>query len=175
MNSETIKKLVLLAFILIPMLTFAQKINRKTTDPKKNNEMLVGYCNREGFASINSNFDSVYKANYQAYNMDEPTMKLLAAKLKGVKVTVVMATWCGDSKEWVPRFYRILDELNYKSKNITLISVDRTKKAPGTGIESLDIQLVPTFIFYRKKTEVGRIIEVPAGLLEKNMLEILTR
>ena len=35
------KKLVFLTLILIPAMALAQKLNQKTTDPKKNNEMLL--------------------------------------------------------------------------------------------------------------------------------------
>lgn len=169
------KKLVVLILIILPAMVFAQKLNHKTTDPKKGNEMLIGYCNRDGFATVNSNFDSAYKAEYPIYKTDAQTMKQLAGKLKGVKVTVVMATWCGDSKEWVPRFYKIMDELKFNYKNLTLICVDRKKQAPGTHVENLKIELVPTFIFYRKKVELGRVIEVPADLMEKEILKILMK
>jgi hypothetical protein len=168
------KKLIFLALMLMPSMIFAQELNHKTTDEKKGNEMLIGYCNREGFAAINSNFDSAYLAEYQAYHADEATMKLLAGKLKDVNVTIVMATWCGDSKEWVPRFYKIMDDLSFDYKNLTLICVDRSKKAPGTIADDLKIELVPTFIFYRKKAELGRIVETPSDLLEKNILNILS-
>ena len=169
------KNLLFLALIMIPSLAFTQKMNQKTTDTKKNNEMLTGYCNREGFATVNCDFDSAYKAEYAGYHADEATLQQLAGKLKGVKVTVVMATWCGDSKEWVPRFYKIMDQLKFNYRNLTLICVDHSKKAPGTTVDSLKVDLVPTFIFYRKKTELGRIIEVPAGLMEKEILKILSR
>ena len=169
------KNLLFLALIMIPSLAFTQKMNQKTTDTQKNNEMLIGYCNRDGFATVNSDFDSAYKVEYAGYHTDDATMKQLAGKLKGVKVTVVMATWCGDSKEWVPRFYKIMDQLKFNYRNLTLICVDHSKKAPGTTVDSLKVDLVPTFIFYRKKTELGRIIEVPAGLMEKEILKILSR
>ncbi len=169
------KKLVFLTLLLLPAIAFTQKMNEKTIDPKKNNELLIGYCNRDGFATVNSNFDSAYKAEYPLYHTDAETMKQLSGKLKGVKVTVVMGTWCGDSKEWVPRFYKIMDELNFNYKKLTLICVDRSKKAPGTNVESLKIELVPTFIFYRKNVELGRIIEVPADVMEKEILKILSR
>ena len=167
------KKLFFLTLILIPAMALAQKLNQKTTDPKKNNEMLIGYCNRDGFATLNSNFDSAYKAEYPIYKADAETMRQIAGNLKGIKVTVVMATWCSDSREWVPRFYKIMDELKFNYKNLTLICVDRSKKAPGTNVEELKIELVPTFIFYRKKAELGRIIEVPADLMEREILKIL--
>ena len=169
------KKLLFLALVILPSIAFTQMINQKINDPIKNNEMLTGYCNRDGFASVNCNFDSAYKAEYPVYHTDAETMKLLAGKLKGVKITLVMATWCGDSKEWVPRFYKIMDELRFNYKKLTLICVDHSKKAPGTQVDALEVELVPTFIFYRKNVELGRIIEVPAGLMEKEMLKILSR
>ncbi|MDO9255996.1 MAG: thioredoxin family protein [Bacteroidales bacterium] len=168
------KNLLFLAIILIPAMTFAQ-MNQKTSDAKKGNEMLIGYCNRDGFTSVNSNFDSAFKAEYPVYKADEATMKQLAGKLNDIEVTVVMATWCGDSKEWVPRFYKIMDSLDFPYKKLTLICVDRTKKAPGINVDALKIELVPTFIFYRKDVELGRIIEVPADLMEKEILKIISK
>jgi len=169
------KKLLFLTLMIIPALAFTQKLNQKTTDEKKNNEMLTGYCNRDGFATVKCDFDSAYKAEYSAYHADEATMKQLSEKLKGVKVTIVMATWCSDSKEWVPRFYKIMDQLNFDYNNLTLICVDRTKKAPTTNVEDLKVELVPTFIFSRNEAELGRIVEVPADLLEKEILKILSK
>ena len=169
------KKLLFLTLLIIPALAFTQKLNQKTTDEKKNNEMLTGYCNRDGFATVKCDFDSAYKAEYSAYHADEATMKQLSEKLKGVKVTIVMATWCSDSKEWVPRFYKIMDQLNFDYNNLTLICVDRTKKAPTTNVEDLKVELVPTFIFSRNEAELGRIVEVPADLLEKEILKILSK
>jgi len=169
------KKLIILVLVILPAIAKLQTLNQKTADPKKNNEMLIGYCNRNGFNTLNSNFDSTYNAVYPVYQPDAATLKQLSGKLKNIKVTVVMATWCDDSKDWVPRFYKIMDELHFNYKNLTLICVDRNKKAPGTTVEKLKIDKVPTFIFYRKKAELGRIVEVPAGLLEKDMLGILSK
>lgn len=169
------KKLFFITLILLPSLIFAQKLNQTTMDPKKNNEMLVGYCNREGFSSVNCNFDSAYKAEYPLYHPDEASIKQLAKKIKGIRITLVMATWCGDSKEWVPRFYKIMDELGYNYKKLTVISVNRNKEAPETTAKDLKIERVPTFIFYRNKVEIGRIVETPSGLLEKDILSILSK
>lgn len=169
------KTLIFLALIMIPAIIFAQKLNQKATDDKKSNEMLVGYCNRDGFATVNSNFDSAFKAEYPIYKADESTMKQLAGKMNDVEITVVMATWCSDSKEWIPRFYKIMDELDFPYKNLKLICVDRSKKAPGTNVDTLKIELVPTYIFYRNEVELGRVVEVPADLLEKEILNIVSK
>lgn len=169
------KNFIFLILLAIPTFAFSQQLNQKATDPKKNNEMLIGNCNREGFVGLNCNFDSAFRAEYAVYHADEATLKQLAKKLKGIKIIVVMATWCGDSKDWVPRFYKIMDQLDFNYKKLTLISVDRNKKAPGTVVETLNIEKVPTFIFYRKDIEIGRIIEVPVDLLEKDMLKIVSK
>jgi thiol-disulfide isomerase/thioredoxin len=169
------KNLVFFLLFTAPLFAFTQKTNQKALDPKKDNEMLVGYCTREGFVGLNCNFDSAFRVEYAVYHSDKETMQQLAKKMKGIKVTVVMATWCGDSKDWVPRFYKIMDELEFNYKNLSLISVDRDKKAPGTGVEALKADRVPTFIFYRKKTELGRIVEVPEGVFEKEILKILMK
>ncbi len=169
------KHLILILLFTAPLFAFTQKTNQKALDPKKNNEMLVGYCTREGFVGLNCNFDSTFRVEYAVYHTDKETMQQLAKKMKGIKVTVVMATWCGDSKDWVPRFYKIMDELEFNYKNLSLISVDRDKKAPGTNAEALKADRVPTFIFYRKKTELGRIVEVPEGIFEKEILKIILK
>lgn len=168
------RTIVILTLFLFPLNMFAQKLNQKTTDPKKNNEMLVGYCNRDGFGTINSIFDSVFRAEYALYQPDAATLQQIASELKGVRISLVMATWCGDSRDWVPRFYKIMDELNFNYKHLTLICVDREKKAVGTSVNSLNIEKVPTFIFYHKKTKLGRIIEVPDDILEKSILKIIS-
>lgn len=167
------KNILLSLTLLFPLVLLSQGINQKAFDEKRNNEMLVGICNREGFKSIQSNFDSVYQLEYSAYQADAATLEILKKKLRKVKVKVVMATWCGDSKDWIPRFYKVMDQIGYDEKSITLICVDHQKKADVKGLSGLKIERVPTFIFYKRKRELGRIIETPSDILEKSMLEIV--
>ena len=51
--------------------------------------------------------------------------------------------------------------------------MDRNKSSSGTEIQSLNIELVPTFIFYKNENEIGRIIETPEISIESDMLKIL--
>jgi len=48
--------------------------------------------------------------------------------LKSVHVTIVMGTWCSDSQQQVPRFFKLTDNIQYIS-NITIICVDQEKHA----------------------------------------------
>jgi hypothetical protein len=92
-----------------------------------------------------------------------------------VDVKVVMGSWCSDSQQHVPDFYKILDEIDYSPDKVTLIAVNEAKATEGNEIDSLDIKFVPAFIFYRNGSELGRIVESPEKNLEGDMLEILTK
>lgn len=154
--------------------TAAQKLNRKAPDPKKHGEMLVGYCNRDGFATIHSNFDSAFKAGYSSCYPDATLLQQIKSELKGIRITVVLGTWCGDSRDWVPRLYCILDKAGFNPKRLTAIAVDRERKAPVRELGRLQVQKVPTIIVFRGKREIGRIVEVPDDAnLEAHLLRIL--
>ena len=97
----------------------------------------------------------------------------LKVKLDDVDIKIVMGTWCSDSRTEVPHFYKIMDEINYPNEKVTLINVNRDKQGLENEVEGLDINFVPTFIFYKAREEIGRIIEMPYDTLEKDMLELV--
>jgi len=168
-------KIILLAFSCLLFLTtigFAQKYNKRAIDPKNQKEMLVGLCNRHGLES--APFSEWFNKEYTNYQPDTLTLDLLKDQMKGVRIVLVMASWCGDSRREVPRFYKILDYLDFKAKRMKVISTDREKKAGKVPVEELKIQLVPTFVIYKNDKELGRIIESPAVSLEKDLLKILS-
>jgi hypothetical protein len=169
------KKVISILLLMLPVVLWAQSINQKVADQKRNNEMLIGYCNRDGFKTIQSDFDSVFQAAYRLYQPDKASLDLISGKLNKLRVTVVMGTWCGDSKDWVPVFYKIMDQAGFDYSKLTLICVDHVKQAPVSKLDKLKISRVPTFIFYHKKHELGRIVETPSDLFEKDMLKILQK
>ena len=159
-------------FIFISMNVFSQEINRTKIDEKSQMEVLIGLCNRDGLKS--DLFKTYFEAEYNSYKTDTAVINKIktAIKEKNITITIVMGSWCGDSQEQVPRFYKILDETGFGENNVTLYCVDRTKKTDKGETDSLNIQLVPTFIFYKDGKEIGRIIETPILILEKDFLEI---
>ena len=85
-----------------------------------------------------------------------------------------MGTWCGDSQEQTPVFYKILDAADFNYKNLQMVSVDRSKKTPDNLQEGFNIIRVPTFIFYKKGKEIGRFVEYPRESVEADMLKIVS-
>lgn len=165
------KNFILILILLITSKIFAQQFNNSTIDTVKNKKMLIGYCTREAFQD--TAFKDWFDEQYNSYQPDYETIDQLEGKLDDVTITIVMGTWCSDSKEQIPAFYKILDELNYPSDKVTLICVDRKKKGLSNEADGLNIELVPTIIFYRNGEEIGRIIETPQESLEKDLLGII--
>ncbi len=158
--------------LLLPTLLFAQSFKR-IKDTRTGKPIVVGICTRT--ALMDSSLGKWFEVNYNVYGVDTVTLKTVKPLLKDYSIKIVMATWCGDSRREVPRFYKILDFLGYPDSNVTLVCVDRHKQGLAEETKGLNIQRVPTFIFYRNGEEKGRIIERPVESLEKDMWKILKR
>ena len=86
-----------------------------------------------------------------------------------------MGTWCHDSKREVPRFYKILNTLNYDQTNLQIVGLNKDKKGYFNDYSYLNIKNTPTFIFFKNDEEIGRIIERPKGSLELQIQNILEK
>jgi thiol-disulfide isomerase/thioredoxin len=166
------EKLVLVILLLFGVNGIAQQKNCLIKDAANGKPMLIGYCTREAFSD--SSFSWWFNSEYNMYEVDSTALKDASAKLKNDKITIVMGTWCSDSRREVPRFYKILDYLGYPSDKVKLLMVDRNKKGNGNETDGLNIERVPTIIFYKNDKELGRIVEYPEESLDKDMMKIIT-
>ena len=133
-------------------------------------EMLIGETERMELQT--GTFGSWFNPRYAEYDINKDVVMQLKPLLEDVDVTIFMGTWCGDSKRETPRFYKILDAAG-KTQDIELITVDRSKTTPEGLEEGKNIKRVPTLIFSKNGTELGRIVEYPIESLEQDMLKIL--
>lgn len=115
-----------------------------------------------------------YEQEYTVYTPEQESVKQLGALMTGKKAIVVLGTWCSDSQQLLPRFYKILDEAGIEEEMISLICVDRSKIAADGSTDNLSIEHVPTFIFTANDQEIGRITESPITTLENDMVTILS-
>ena len=150
---------------------FAQEFNTITTDEKTDKPMLIGYTTLEAFND--TSFSWWWNSAYNMYDVDSVDVEESKVKLEDVDIKIVMGTWCSDSRTEVPHFYKILDGINYPKDKVTLINVNRDKQGLENEVEGLDINFVPTLIFYKSGEEIGRIIEMPYETLGKDMLKLL--
>lgn len=168
------RKISLVFWVFISLTSCnGQQMNRTEFDEEVGGNILIGNVNLEGLKT--APYSDWFQKGYDDYLVDGKTLATMDKDIlvDEIKVTLVFGTWCSDSRREVPRFYKILDYLGYDLDNMRMICVNTDKTAEGTGVGSLDIQRVPTIIFYKEGVEIGRIIESPHESLEKDMMEII--
>lgn len=164
------KNIILVSMLLFACICTAQKKGTEANINKAGD--IIGHTQKEHFQQ--DPFNGWFSFIYDDYAIDDTVLKQLKPVLRKVKIKAFMGTWCGDSQEQTPVFYKILDALDYNYKNLEMIAVNRKKKTPDNLQEGLDILRVPTFIFYKKGEEIGRIVEYPQETIEADMLKILS-
>ena len=169
------KKLILntvFCCLLFPVI--GQNLNTIIKDPDLDNKkVMVGKCDRSGLKK--GEFGLYFQSQYETYEPAEKYIDKMKVKINLVDITVVLGTWCSDSKIQVGRFFKVLDRSGYNEKRATVIGVSRKKIAFTTNIEHLGIELVPTFIISQNGKELGRIIESPKKSLERDLSKIIGR
>lgn len=168
------KKFILICFFALTYSSsFSQEMNTVVYDEKAAQDILIGYCNIEGFTS--GVFNEWFQLEYDSYEVDTETLNQINPdRLEDLEIAIVLGTWCSDSRREFPRFYKILEKISYSFDYLTIIGVNRSKQAADTHVDELKIDLVPTFIFSINGKEIGRIIETPELSLEKDLLKIIS-
>ncbi len=174
-NIKTMKKICILTIVfLLGTATLAISQNQTYVD-KKGNTHLIGQCSRNALEQ--ENFKVWFDENYISYNVNTDLLKSVKHKTKGITFEIFMATWCGDSRREVPRFFKILDMLKIDESLISIINVDNSetayKQSPTHEERGKLIFRVPTFIMYKNGVEIGRIVESPVTSLEMDLVQIL--
>ena len=165
-------KNIFLFGLLLYVNVLAQDYNTIITNEKSGEPMLIGFTTLEAFND--TSFSWWWNSGYDIYNVDSAAASKLSYEMKNINLTVVMGTWCSDSRREVPRFYKILDKISYPTEKVILINVDREKHGLADEVDLLGIDFIPTFILSKDGKELGRIVESPYESLEKDMSEILT-
>jgi dipeptidyl aminopeptidase/acylaminoacyl peptidase len=121
------------------------------------------------------------------YEPDPALIGAFADHMQDVEITVLLGTWCSDSRSEIPRLWKILDQIGYPADEVTLYAVGSSRFTSDMPIppellewstlikEHYGVERVATIIFYRKGEEIGRIVETPEASLEGDLLEIITR
>ncbi len=112
---------------------------------------------------------------YTNYEVDESFLDTLKSKVdESLKVDVYLGFWCSDSKRNVPRFYKIIENLDGTGIKVNYFSCGRKpSKEVKYFAADVKVERVPTFIFYRDGKEIGRIIENPKTSILEDFLEIV--
>jgi thioredoxin-related protein len=147
------KKLLFAVFIFIVVTGFAaEKVNKSNI------------LSQKGWQEV-----------YGTYRPDDGLIEALKSKIgDNLKIEVYLAYWCGDSRNNVHKFLKIIDKINDSKLKENYYTVKRKPtKDTKYFVEKLKVERVPTFIFYREGKEIGRIIENPKTDMLEDFLEIV--
>ncbi len=162
-------KISLLLFLLLFQINIYSQIKETIT---QNRADQVGIKTNEDFKRLP--YSQWFSPAYEEYKLDKRTIKKLKEYSKDFKIKVFMSVWCHDSKREVPHLYKILKAIDFDTKSMEVIALNRAKKTPENLQEGYNIVRTPTFIFYKEGKEIGRYVEIPRKILEKDILRIVS-
>lgn len=150
-----------------------EEVNKSVAETAKSEEiMLIGQISKSELQK--DQYAEWFNAGEENYIPKNEALSALKSHEQNYEIKIFMGTWCGDSKEQVPHFYKILKQINFDLRKTTLIAVDKKKNTPDHLEKDLNINYVPTFIFYKNGKEIHRIVETPVVSLESDMLKIIS-
>ena len=144
-----------------------------STDKENGAKVLKGLLTR---ADIDTDTSfKWFQQNYQLGHANEQAVQ--AFKKNGTKFQIVVffGTWCDDSQNLLPVFFRLADKSAYPETNITLIGIERGKMALNNLRTAFNITNSPTFIVMKDGKEIGRVVEYGKyGQIDKELGEIVS-
>ena len=172
------KYLLTMATVLLVTATcFAQQKNKDSVQPytitqNTKEKILKGLLNRSIIES-DTTF-KWFKTNYGLGRVDAAAVAAFKKNGSQVKMIIFGGTWCEDTQNLLPQWYRLADNANYPDSCITLIGVDRNKKTLDHLSEAFGITNVPTFIVMKDGKEIARVVEYGKyGQIDKELGEIV--
>lgn len=148
--------------------------NNTKEDSRINKKILYGQITLDAFEM--DLCSPWYAPEHDSYLADTIILKKLREQnLTDISISLIIGSWCHDSHREVPRFIKILEEINYSFDRLQMNALDTDKTSPNFDAKANNVTNVPTVIIYRNGEEIGRIIESPKKSLEKDLLKIISK
>lgn len=119
--------------------------------------------------------DPEWRNVHEAYAPDPDLVASLKSLAPEMRIDVYLGLWCGDSREHVPVFLKIMDALASPGLQVTYYAVER-KASPEQKYyaEEMGVERVPTFIVFGPDgKERGRIVETPKISILEDLINLL--
>lgn len=138
--------------------TYLARIDGKTV-------LLTSHQSKPGPMTIEELWATapVWRAIADHYQPDGAIVERLRAIDQPVTLDIVLATWCGDSRQHVPRLLKSIAAAANPNISVQLIGIDAEFQKPMDVIAAKNITNVPTVIVRSGERELGRFVETPAA------------
>ncbi len=109
------------------------------------------------------------------YKPNAQTIKEIKKHQSDYRLVIFGGTWCEDTRDLLPKLYKVLKVSGFDMNAIEMYGVNRDKQALNIEHQFYNIQRVPTIIVIHQFKEVGRIIETVPTNIESALLDILEK
>lgn len=166
------KTLYSVAIFLFAVVSAAAQTQYEVIKDADGSKILKGIIGKDLLAG-DSTF-TWYAPNLSGYTPNPEAISGLRTKGNNLHIIAFMGTWCDDSRNIIPKFYRLLEAGNFPLSRVTLFGVDRQKKTLSDMADALGVTNVPTIIVMKDGKEAGRVVEYGKyGLFDKELGEII--
>ena len=124
---------------------------------EKNRKVLRGLISRADIENDTS--FAWFQKNYKLGRPDADALKAFKEHANDFQMLIFAGTWCPDTHNLLPEFYRLADASGFADSSITLIGVDNDKTTLDNLNKTFNLIDVPTFIVMKNGKEVGRVVE----------------
>ncbi len=154
-------KTVIIALAAVILLTACGASKKAATNYQvlqyEGKKMLKGIINRSQIESDTA--FAWFKENMQYGQPDAAAVTSFQQHKANFTLIVFGGTWCEDTQNLLPKFYKLVDKSGYPESSITLVAVDRQKTTVNNLHTTYTITNVPTFIVLKAGKEIGRVVE----------------
>ena len=170
---RTLNTLILLVFTI----HLTGQIKNKEVLINNQPPFLIGKIDKNILTG--DNYNIWFKNNFDNYTPNFVIIKDISNELKSYDIKLFMGTWCGDSKNEVPKIFKILEACNFPMEQLMTVAVSNDpkmyKQSPEHEELGLNIHRVPTVIFYKNGKEINRIVEHPVKSFEEDIQNIISK
>jgi hypothetical protein len=143
---------------------------------------ISGFCQAQGTDKIYNTgkvkVESIkdydwFKKGYSDYQPDTAVVKGIENNMGSYSILVFGGTWCSDTKDLLPKFYKTTDASNISQERIILYLLNDRKKSTDRMEKKYRVNAVPVFIVLKDGMEIGRIVESVDKSIEEDLLKLI--
>jgi len=169
------KKILFLSFIVITACN--PKLQQKplevdVVESTSGEIIMLGEINLANLQT--SSVTPWFKKEFDRVNINLKEAKELKPLTKDLKIFVFMGTWCEDSQRELPLFFKMLTAMNFDQEHLKMFAMSEEKSTPSNFEQGLEINYIPTIIFFKNGREINRFVEFPIETLESDIKKIIS-
>jgi len=115
----------------------------------------------------------------EEYTPNDAAVSVLEKNLPSYQLLIFVGTWCGDTKDLLPKLFKVLQQANIATDDLMMVGMDREKttitREGKRLVRKYKAKSLPTFVVIDGNgDEVGRIVESANKNVEEDLVAIIS-